>query len=929
MRFLVLFTIGLAAPLAAADPKPFPGTPGTWNGFARHDFPVGGETATVVVPAKPLPGRPWVWRGEFFGAFADADAALVKEGWHLAYLRVPDLFGSPKAVAKWEAFYAVLTGQHGLHAKPGLIGLSRGGLYCLNWAAAHPDRTLAVYLDNAVCDFKSWPGGRPLGLGTGPGSAAEWKKLLVAYDFKSDAEAVAYKRNPIDNLAPLAKAKVPLLLVYGDADKVVPPAENSALVFDRYKALGGPVERIVKPGQDHHPHGLADVAPVVKFFAAARTADAAVGVPTDVRHTPARPKPAEAVRVTARPAAGTTKPILKLQAVAPGKYVRKSDPAYETDWTSLPMHDDGQAGDEAAGDGVFTAQVPASHQRHRWLIRYRVAVTDADGKAVRAPGPADECPNFSWWCDAGPAAWTGTRDPGKTPPVTFSAEFLGTLQSLTLLARAEDVARSQWDGNAHKQRQPGTLIYRGVVYDHVQYSNRGQGSAHISGKNKWALKFNRGHRLPFVDHAGVPWPALDGLDLNPGGYTPYDPVLRGIAGLDEVMSMRAYRLAGVPSPPATWVQWRVVDGPDEVSAKDQYEGDLWGLYVALGDFEPELLADRPLPDGLTVSAQSGVKHAPRGLADPPKVWEKFIHELRGDRDEAWYRANLDLPAYYSFHALNRLLGNVDLRPDGNHGYYRRPDGRWAPIPWDNDMMFVPRHHQPGYIDAVRCLRHPAIQLEYRNRAREVLDLFAADASDRPAQVGQLVADLGGALTPAGFRTDWARLDEAMWNRHPRMNQKGSYFVNPATATHFGGPWKRTLATNDFAGFRKYLVDFCTDSRPTKTYAPNDGDHRGYGWGYLAHEAKDDKIPATPAVERKGGYTFEASAAGPAVEWRVGRVGRPGWYELADHWRKEGTRTVEIPADVFQEPGEYRVRARWRDAAGRCGHWSPPVAVTVR
>ena len=40
--------------------------------------------------------------------------------------------------------------------------------------------------------------------------------------------------------------------------------------------------------------------------------------------------------------------------------------------------------------------------------------------------------------------------------------------------------------------------------------------------------------------------------------TPYAPVLRGVTGLDEVLSMRAYRLAGVPSPPATWVQWRVV-----------------------------------------------------------------------------------------------------------------------------------------------------------------------------------------------------------------------------------------------------------------------------------------------------------------------------------------------------------------------------------
>ena len=60
-----------------------------------------------------------------------------------------------------------------------------------------------------------------------------------------------------------------------------------------------------------------------------------------------------------------------------------------------------------------------------------------------------------------------------------------------------------------------------------------------------------------------------------------------------------------------------------------------------------------------------------------------------------------------------------------------------------------------------------------------------------------------------------QLDEAMWNGHPRFNQKGSFFVNPAGANHFGGSWKRKLATNDIQGFEKYLVEFCTDSRPTK------------------------------------------------------------------------------------------------------------------
>ena len=661
---------------------------------------------------------------------------------------------------------------------------------------------------------------------------------------------------------------------------------------------------------------------------------------SDVHHSPAAPKPGESVLVSARLAAGVTGATLKLQAVAPGKYVRKSDPAYETGWADLPMHDDGADGDAKAGDGVFSVRVPAAYQRHRWLLRYRVVATGTGGVAARAPANDDSCPNFAWWCDAGPAAWTGAREPGKTPPVTFSREFLGTLQAVHLLAQADDVARSQWNPDAHKQKQSGTLVYRGVVYDHIRFSNRGQGSAHIGGKNKWGLSFNRGHEVAFVDHAGVPFPApLERLNLNPGCSTPYLPILRGVAGLDEVLSMRAYRLAGVPTPPTTWVQWRVVTGAEEAPAGDQYAGDLWGLYVAIGDMEPALLADQQLADGLTVSIQSGLKHTPRQMADAQKVWETFHGAMQSGPAEAWWRRNLDLPAYSSFHALNRLLGNVDLRPDGNHGYYRRPDGRWAPIPWDNDMMFVPRSHQPGYIDAIKCLDHPALALEYRNRAREVLDLFAGDASARGGQVGQLAADLGAALTPAGHAVDWPRLDAARWDHHPRMNPKGGFFVNPAKGSHFGGDWTRTLATADFAGFRRYLVDFCTDTRPVKNYAPNDGNPRGYGWGYLAHEAADPKIPATPTVTPRtgGGHGFGASAfASPAklqpaaLEWRVGRVGRVGWYELGEHWRAEVAtgREIAVPSAAFLEPGTYRVRARWRDTSGRCGHWSLPVEVRV-
>jgi hypothetical protein len=54
--------------------------------------------------------------------------------------------------------------------------------------------------------------------------------------------------------------------VVGDADDVVPPAENGVVVAERYRGLGGTVELIHKPACGHHPHGLDDPQPVVAFI---------------------------------------------------------------------------------------------------------------------------------------------------------------------------------------------------------------------------------------------------------------------------------------------------------------------------------------------------------------------------------------------------------------------------------------------------------------------------------------------------------------------------------------------------------------------------------------------------------------------------------------------------------------------------------------
>lgn len=252
-------TWGLRAAEGRDPPRSRPGEFGgeraDFHGFAKYRFEHEGAACRVVVPREAAAGKPWIWRARFFGHQPQLDRALLERGYHVAYCDVAGLFGAPPAVARWDAFYKFLTEQHGFHAKPALEGMSRGGLIVYNWAKRNPGRVSCIYADAPVCDIKSWPRGH----------AREWEQCKRAYGFADDAEAEAFAGNPVDGLAPLAAAGVPLLHVVGDADEVVPVAENTALLERRYRALGGDITVIHKPGVAHHPHSLADPAPLVEF----------------------------------------------------------------------------------------------------------------------------------------------------------------------------------------------------------------------------------------------------------------------------------------------------------------------------------------------------------------------------------------------------------------------------------------------------------------------------------------------------------------------------------------------------------------------------------------------------------------------------------------------------------------------------------------
>ena len=238
--------------------QPFPGLKGKWKGFDQYTFAYQDREAIVVCPKHAATGNPWIWRPAFFGAFASVDEELLRRGFHVAYYDLTHLYGSPRARKSGTDFYWNMVRMYGLSPKVTLEGFSRGGLFAYNWAADHPDKVACIYVDAPVCNVFSWPG-------RSPENAGLWKGLLEEWGLTDD-QMNSFSGNPIDRLKPLADARIPVICVCGDSDKVVPFSENSAIVRQRYTAMGAPFELILKSGVDHHPHSLSDPAPVVDFI---------------------------------------------------------------------------------------------------------------------------------------------------------------------------------------------------------------------------------------------------------------------------------------------------------------------------------------------------------------------------------------------------------------------------------------------------------------------------------------------------------------------------------------------------------------------------------------------------------------------------------------------------------------------------------------
>lgn len=233
-----------------------------WHGFAKQSFQLKAKPCFVVEPKIAAAGRPWIWRTSFPDYHPEVDLELLHVGFHVGFINCVEMLGADSALDLMDSFYEKVRERWKLAERPALEAVSRGGLHAYRYAARHPERIAAIYADVPVMDLKSWPMRHP-------GAKRQVADALKHYGLADEAALAAYLGNPVDLLASIAKARIPLRNVISLDDKVVPAEANSLEAKRRLQELGHDMEIVAvergKPAQGGHHFELPEIYESVQF----------------------------------------------------------------------------------------------------------------------------------------------------------------------------------------------------------------------------------------------------------------------------------------------------------------------------------------------------------------------------------------------------------------------------------------------------------------------------------------------------------------------------------------------------------------------------------------------------------------------------------------------------------------------------------------
>jgi hypothetical protein len=193
--------------------------------YANNPGTFRSDGISIVVPKTVAPGKPWMFTGDLIERDSTVEQALLAKGYHIVIAR---LGGGGAEQKRWDDTYKLLV-DNGFSSKPVLKGTGPKAGEAYAWAVANPGKVSCIYARNPLM-----------------------RSLMAG------------KAQPINNLAALAKASVPVLHDCGASD---PWLESQTRVVEkRYKELGGKITVIVRAGEGHFPLSPKDPKSVVDFI---------------------------------------------------------------------------------------------------------------------------------------------------------------------------------------------------------------------------------------------------------------------------------------------------------------------------------------------------------------------------------------------------------------------------------------------------------------------------------------------------------------------------------------------------------------------------------------------------------------------------------------------------------------------------------------
>ncbi|MEM7697021.1 MAG: sulfatase-like hydrolase/transferase [Verrucomicrobiota bacterium] len=199
--------------------------------------------AFLLVPEKAAPGKPWIFYGPTLPRVPDGAEQWMHQrfldaGVAVAGIDVGEAYGSPAADPFFDALYEHLRAEE-YSRKPALLGRSRGGLWVSRFALSDPERVAALGGIYPVFDYTSYPGVERAAPVYG----------LTQDEMRSDQA----QWNPIKRMGELAEARVPVTIIHGTADKLVPIEPNSEALLAAYETAGrGNLVNLIRADDQGH-----------------------------------------------------------------------------------------------------------------------------------------------------------------------------------------------------------------------------------------------------------------------------------------------------------------------------------------------------------------------------------------------------------------------------------------------------------------------------------------------------------------------------------------------------------------------------------------------------------------------------------------------------------------------------------------------------